>query len=302
MEPAYSQEGALARMEAVSSSPARAWALLVRFVHRKPLGALGGLVMCAFVVAAIAASLLAPYSPEEIHRLQRFEPPSAHFVLGTDHLGRDILSRIIFGAQISLMVGVAAVAMGTSLGTVLGLISGYAGGKVDAVIQRAIETVMAFPLLVLALTLVTALGPSIWNVTIAISVILLPEAARVIRGQTLSIKENQYVDAAKAVGCTNTRIVFRHILPQCVASAIVLASVQFGYAIVVEATLSFLGVGTPPPAASWGAMLSGLSRLYLEKAPWIAIFPGLALSAAVFGINLFGDALRDVLDPRLRGR
>ncbi|MEK7874435.1 MAG: ABC transporter permease, partial [Chloroflexota bacterium] len=292
MEPAYSQEGALARMEPVSASPARAWALLLRFVRRKPLGALGALAMCAFVVVAIAASLLAPYNPEEVHRQNRFEPPGTQYALGTDHLGRDILSRIFFGAQVSLMVGAAAVAMGTSLGTVLGLISGYAGGKVDAVIQRAIETVMAFPLLVMALTLVTALGPSIWIVTIAISAILLPEAARVIRGQTLSVKENQYVDAARAVGCTNTRIVFRHILPQCVASAIVLASVQFGYAIVVEATLSFLGVGTPPPAASWGAMLSGMSRLYLEKAPWIAIFPGLALSAAVFGINLFGDALR----------
>ncbi|MBI4308510.1 MAG: ABC transporter permease [Chloroflexi bacterium] len=302
MEPPYFQEGALARMEAVSPSPARAWALLARFVRRKPLGALGGLVMCAFVVAAIAASLLAPYSPEEIHRQQRFEPPGAQFVLGTDHLGRDILSRIIFGAQVSLLVGATAVVTGTSLGTVLGVVSGYAGGKIDALIQRAIETVMAFPLLVLALTLVTALGPSLWNVTIAISVILLPEAARVIRGQALSVKENQYVEAARAVGCTNTRIVFRHILPQCVASAIVLASVQLGYAIVVEATLSFLGVGTPPPETSWGAMLSGLSRLYLEKAPWMAIFPGVALTATVFGVNLFGDALRDVLDPRLRGR
>ncbi|MDO8531232.1 MAG: ABC transporter permease [Dehalococcoidia bacterium] len=273
---------------------------LVRFAQRKPLGALGALLLLMMVFIAVAAPVISPYDPIDVFADKRFTPPGREFLLGTDHVGRDILSRIFYGAQVSLYVGVLSVAIGTTAGCITGLISGYFGKHVDAIIQRAVDTIMAFPILVLALLVVTVLGSSAENVVIAVSVVLFPQGARVVRSAVLAVKGSEYVTAARAVGATDTRIMFLHILPQCVAPYIVLATAQLGWAIVVEATLSFLGVGTPPPWPSWGNMLSGLARTYIEQTPWLAVFPGVALSLSVFGVNLLGDALRDVLDPRLK--
>ena len=273
---------------------------LVRFAQRKPLGALGALLLLMMAFIAVAAPVISPYDPIDVFADKRFTPPGREFLLGADHVGRDILSRIFYGAQVSLYVGVLSVAIGTTAGCITGLISGYFGKRVDAIIQRAVDTIMAFPILILALLVVTVLGSSAENIVIAVSVVLFPQGARVVRSAVLAVKGSEYVTAARAVGATDTRIMFVHVLPQCVAPYIVLATAQLGWAIVVEATLSFLGVGTPPPWPSWGNMLSGLARTYIEQAPWLAIFPGVALSLSVFGVNLLGDALRDVLDPRLK--
>ena len=273
---------------------------VISFALRKPLGALGGLLLLGMAFIAVAAPVISPYDPLDVFANKRFSLPGGEFVLGSDHVGRDILSRIFYGAQVSLYVGLLSVVIGTTAGSITGLISGYFGGKVDAVIQRFVDTIMAFPILILALLVVTVLGSSANNVVIAVSVVLFPQGARIVRAAVLAVRESEYVTAARVVGGGDTRIMFLHILPQCVAPYIVLATAQLGWAIVVEASLSFLGVGTPPPWPSWGNMLSGLSRTYIEQAPWLAVFPGVALSLSVFGVNLLGDALRDVLDPRLK--
>ncbi|MEK7681967.1 MAG: ABC transporter permease, partial [Chloroflexota bacterium] len=226
--------------------------------------------------------------------------PSLRFWLGADELGRDVLSRVLYGTRLSLYVGLVSVLLGTTIGAGVGVISGYMGKKVDILLQRIIDTVMAFPTLILALAIVAVLGPSLNNVVIAVSVVLIPRGARVLRSAALSVKENPYIEAARAIGCSNTRVLLRHVLPQCMAPYIIVATAAIGWAITVEATLNFLGVGAPPPTPSWGAMLSGAGRQHLETSPWIAISPGVALSLTVFGFSLLGDALRDVLDPRLR--
>ncbi|MEK7872769.1 MAG: ABC transporter permease, partial [Chloroflexota bacterium] len=227
---------------------------LVRFAQRKPLGALGALLLLMMAFIAVAAPVISPYDPIDVFADKRFTPPGREFLLGADHVGRDILSRIFYGAQVSLYVGVLSVAIGTTAGCITGLISGYFGKRVDAIIQRAVDTIMAFPILILALLVVTVLGSSAENIVIAVSVVLFPQGARVVRSAVLAVKGSEYVTAARAVGATDTRIMFVHVLPQCVAPYIVLATAQLGWAIVVEATLSFLGVGTPPPWPSWGNM------------------------------------------------
>ena len=293
------QHGAAERL---GRGPTRsALAGLVRFGRQRPLGGIGLLLVLAASVTAGFAPVLSPFDPLELHQGQGFVPPGARFWLGTDNLGRDILSRILYGGRVSLYVGLLSVVVGNTLGSLAGLVSAYLGGMLDTTLQRLVDAVMAFPLLVLALTIVAVLGPSVNNVVAAISVILFPQAARVIRSTVLSVKENPYIDAAQAIGAGQTRIIFVHILPQCMAPYIVLASIAVGWAIVVEASISFLGAGPPPPTPTWGGMLSGAARLYGETAPWMVIFPGLAISLAVFGFNLLGDALRDALDPRLRG-
>lgn len=271
------------------------------FARRKPLGAAGGVIVVGLVLVATLAPLLAPFNPYKQYLEDVFRPPGAPYFLGTDDLGRDILSRIIWGARVSLYVGLLAVISGTTVGGVAGLVSGYVGGKMDMLLQRLMDALMSFPTLILALSIMAALGTSLSNVVIAIAIVEIPRASRVMRSTSLSVKEMQYVEASRAVGSSGWRIVFRHVLPNCLAPYIVLATAELGAAIIVEASLSFLGLGTPPPEPSWGGMLARSGRSYLERAPWIAIFPGLVMSMVVFGFNLLGDAVRDIWDPRLRG-
>jgi peptide/nickel transport system permease protein len=273
-----------------------------RFVTRKPLGAAGGALMVLMVMCAVFAEPLATHDPIATDAAHTLAPPGVEHFLGSDHLGRDIYSRIIYGARISLVVGVMSTLLGSVLGGIIGLLSAYFGGKTDLISQRVLDILQGLPLLVLALVMSAALGPAVHNVIIAISVPIIPRAARVIRASVLSIREMQYVEAARALGLRHLRIAFGHILPNTIGPFIVLTTAQLGSAVLVEATLSFLGLGVPEPYPSWGRMLSVSAAEYAQKAPWLVIFPGLAISLAVFGSNLLGDALRDTLDPRLRGR
>jgi peptide/nickel transport system permease protein len=276
-------------------------AALLYFVRRYPLGALGGAILLALILTAIFAPWIAPHDPQETSVALQYAPPGSARILGGDQLGRDVLSRLIYGARISLSVGLLSVGIGVTAGTLIGIFSAYAGGTVDLVVQRLVDALMAFPPIILALGLMAALGASMNNVVIALVVILLPGTTRVIRSQTLSIKELDYVLAARASSASSVRIMLRHILPNVAATYIVLSTITLGFAIVVEAALSFLGVGIPPDVPTWGGMLTlGASR-YINTAPWLAIFPGIAITLVVFAINLLGDALRDVLDPKLRG-
>jgi peptide/nickel transport system permease protein len=280
---------------------AGAWTVLTRFCRKKPLGAAGGAIMLVIVLTALFADQLQTYDPIATDPAQSLAPPSWEHWLGSDHLGRDIYSRIVHGARVSLIVGLASTLLGSVLGGIIGLLSGYVGGKTDLVAQRVMDILQGLPLLVLALVMSASLGPSIPNVVLAISIPIIPRAARVIRSSVLSIREMQYVEAARAMGLRHLRIAFRHILPNTIGPFIVLGTAQLGGAILVEAALSFLGVGVPEPYPSWGRMLSVSAAEYAQKAPWLVLFPGIAISLAVFGSNLLGDALRDTLDPRLRG-
>jgi peptide/nickel transport system permease protein len=280
---------------------------LIKLASRKPLGAAGAVVLIGLILVAILAPVIAPYNPYQFNLNERglpirMQPPNATFLFGTDPLGRDVLSRIIYGARISLVVGFLSVAIGTILGTIIGLASGYWEGKVDQILQRAVDTLMAIPGIVLALTVVSVLGQSLLNIILVIGLVIAPGASRVVRGTVLSVKQNTYIEAARVAGASQWRIVIRHILPNVFAPVLVIATVWLGNAIVIEAALSFLGLGTPPPTPAWGGMLSGEGRRNLEIAPYLAIFPGLAISVVVLAFNMLGDALRDLLDPRLRER
>ncbi len=283
------------------------WYGIVRFARKKPLGAIGGLVFLSLVTMAIVAPLISPYDPNEPHPIDRLTAPGSAsrtgniYALGTDYLGRDLLSRLIYGSRVSLYVGVFTVLIGTTLGSILGMTSGYVLGWFDLIAQRFVDGMLAFPGLVLALVIVTTLGPGLTNSIIAITVGVIVSESRIVRGYTLSIKQNMYVDAARAVGCSDFRIVLRHILPNVAAPIVILGSVLLAGSIIFEASLSFLGLGTQPPTPSWGRMLSTEGRVYMEAAPWLAILPGLVISSVVLGINFLGDAIRDYWDPRLRG-
>ena len=272
-----------------------------RLAAQKPLGAIAGVFLIIMILAAVFAELVAPYGPYEIDPRNGFLSPSATYLMGTDQIGRDHFSRIVFGARVSLQVGGLAVGIGMTIATLVGATSALVGGRTDAVIQRFSDALQTIPGIILAMALVSVLGPSTLNVMLAITVVIVPFNQRVVRGATLGIKENVYIEAARAVGASETRILFRHILPNVMATVIVLSSLVFGFAILIEAALSFLGLGTPPPTPSWGMMLSSDGRDFMERAPWLTIFPGLAITFAVLAFNLFGDALRDILDPRLRG-
>jgi peptide/nickel transport system permease protein len=274
---------------------------LARFCRKKPLGAAGGVIMLVIFLTALFADQLQTYDPIATDSVNTLARPGRDHFLGSDHLGRDIYSRIVHGARVSLIVGLASTLMGSILGGIIGLLSGYAGGKTDLITQRVMDILQGLPLLVLALVMSASLGPSVQNVVIAISIPIIPRAARVIRSSVLSIREMQYVEAARAIGLRHLRIAFRHILPNTIGPFIVLCTAQLGSAILVEAALSFLGLGVPEPYPSWGRMLSVSAAEYAQKAPWLVLFPGVAISLAVFGSNLLGDALRDTLDPRLRG-
>jgi peptide/nickel transport system permease protein len=275
---------------------------VIRFVRGKPLGAFGAALVLMMGLAAILAPFITFHDPYTGNYADAFSAPGAKYWLGTDQAGRDIFTRIVYGARTALLVGFGASFLGCTFGALFGVVSAYFGGKVDIILQRILDAIMGFPLLVLALAIVTVLGPSITNVIIAITFPIMPRAARVVRSTALSIKENQYIDAARAVGASDARIILLHMLPNTVAPYLIILTAQLGVAILTEASLSFLGVGLAEPTPSWGLMLSGAATLFAEKAPWMPIFPGLAISMAVFGFNLFGDSLRDVLDPKLRGR
>jgi ABC-type dipeptide/oligopeptide/nickel transport system permease subunit len=268
--------------------------------RRKPLGAVSFVIIAVLLLAAVFADVLAPYGPYELS-VDVFERPSAYHLMGTDEIGRDVFSRVVHGARISLFVGVVAVGLGTLAGSFVGLISGYFGGKLDTVLQRIVDIIMAFPGLVLALMVVSILGTGTYKSTVAIAVVLIPGAARVVRGVVLSVKERPFVEAARSMGCTDAQILRRHVIRNVLAPVIILASITLGNAILIEASLSFLGLGTPLQKPSWGAMLAGTGRRFMEVAPWLALFPGLAISITVLAFNLLGDAVRDLMDPRLRG-
>lgn len=270
-------------------------------VTRKYLGTFGATVLIAMILAAVLADVIAPYDPVAQHLPDKLKAPSAQYILGTDQFGRDLLSRLIYGARTSLYVGIGVVLLGTGAATILGIISGYFGGKLDIIFQRFVDAVQSIPSLVLLLTIVAVIGPGILNIIMALAFRQSISESRIVRSAVLGIKENQYMDAARAVGASSPRILLFYVFPNVTAPIIVLASLTLGQAILAEATLSFLGFGVPPPHATWGSLLSDEGRRFMIAAPWMAIFPGLALSLAVFGINMFGDGLRDVLDPRLRG-
>jgi len=269
-------------------------------IRRKPLGAVSAAVLVALVLTAIFADVLAPFDPVETRPEIRLQAPSWAHPFGTDDIGRDVLSRVIHGARISLWVGLLAVGIGTVAGMIIGLLCGYCEGRLDLVLQRVMDAIQAIPGLVLALAIVSVLKPSTTNAMLAIAIVIIPGNSRIVRGAVLSTKQNRYVEAAHAIGCRHPRIILSHILPNVTAPILVIASIWLGNAILIEATLSFLGLGTQPPTASWGLMLSSTGRAFMEQAPWLAIFPGLAISLAVLGFNLFGDTLRDAWDPKLR--
>ena len=273
---------------------------LSRLFREKPLGAAGLIIVIVFLFVGIFANVLAPHGMNNNNLRHRLEGPSVQFPLGTDHFGRDQLSRIIYGARISMIVGLASSALAVFVATILGLISGYWGGKFDILLQRFVDAIMCFPFLFLVLTLMSLLGPGLIQIIIVLGIPWGIANIRTIRGTVMSIKENEYVVAAKSLGCSTWRILWRHILPQLWATIIVLFTITVGGAIVSEATVSFLGYGIPPPQPSWGGMLSWEGKRYMARAPLLAVFPGLCLAIVVYGVNMFGDAMRDLLDPRLR--
>jgi peptide/nickel transport system permease protein len=265
-----------------------------------PLGAAGAVILIAFVLTAIFAGSLSPFDPTLTNSGASLAKPGAAHWLGADFMGRDVFSRIVGGSRISLAVGLGSISLGCLVGVPIGLMSGYFGGWLDLTIQRFIDMMQSLPLLVTALVMAAALGPSLRNTIIAIAIPLVPSIARIVRSNTLALKEMPFVEAARAIGLSETWIAIRHVLPNTLAPLIVLVTAQFGAAILVEASLSFLGLGVPEPYPSWGRMLSESAAEYMRAAPWLVIFPGLAISLVVFGANLLGDALRDMLDPRLR--
>ena len=285
------------------------------FSKKKPLGAIGGIIFLGLVIVAIIAPLIAPFDAKEVHVVYKYAGPGTTCAdetscrestgktlwLGGDQLGRDTLSRLVYGARISLYVSLISVGIGVTAGALIGIISAYFGGVVDLAFQRVVDTFMAFPAIILALAIVAVAGASLQNVILALIVIFVPGASRIVRSQALAVKERDYILAARALGATNARIILRHIMPNCMAPYIVFATANLGVAIVVEASLSFLGVGTPPDIPSWGSMLAITGGELVSVSPWLVVFPSITISLAVFGFNLLGDAIRDVLDPRLRG-
>ncbi|MFQ5946618.1 MAG: ABC transporter permease, partial [Anaerolineae bacterium] len=272
---------------------------VVRFARRKPLGASGAAVVILMILAAIFAPGIAPYDPLETDYAGQFTPPGAGHWLGSDSFGRDVLSRIIYGSQTALLVGFVASFFGATLGLVLGVASAYFGGRIDLLVQRIMDVFISVPLIILALAVVTILGTGVEKVILAIIVPMVPRAARICRSNALAIREVPYVDAARACGFGHRRIILRHMLPNVMAPYLIILTAFLGQAILLEASLSFLGLGVQEPTPAWGLMLQGGAEEYAESAPWMAIFPGLAITLAVFAFNLFGDSLRDVLDPRL---
>lgn len=272
-----------------------------RLAREKPLGLAGGIVVLIMLVLGIFADVLAPYGYNDIDLKHRFVAPSAEYPLGTDNLGRDELSRIIYGARISVIVGLGASAIATAIATFIGLVSGFLGGKFDIIVQRLVDAWLSFPALILLLMGMALIGPGITQITLVLGIAVGIGGSRIIRSGVMAIRQNIYIDAARSIGASTPRILFRHLLPNVVPLIIVFFTVGIAGMIIGEASLSFLGFGVPPPEPSWGGMLSAEGRAFMYQAPWLALWPGLALTIVVYGINVFGDAVRDLVDPRLRG-
>ena len=289
-----------AELAAAGANVKSRWGAVRFFIRRYPLGAAGALIMAIFLFAAAFAPWLTVYDPLSTNAAASLARPGAAHWLGCDFMGRDVWARIMYGARISLMVSIGSMLLGSGIGVTVGLLSGYLLGWFDLITQRILEMMQALPLLVMAIIMAAALGPSLPNTIVAIAIPLVPYVARVIRSSTLTLREQPFVEAAKAIGMPEMRIAIRHVLPNTLSPLIVLATAQLGSAILVEATLSFLGLGVPEPHPSWGRMLSESAAEYVRTAPWLVVFPGLAISFVVFGTNLLGDALRDLLDPRQR--
>jgi peptide/nickel transport system permease protein len=294
-----------APIDAIVESPAedrRAawWSGVLTFARRRPLGAIGALIVVVMLVVAVMASWIAPNDPVAVDFAAMLARPNAKHWLGTDAFGRDVLSRLIFGSQTALLVGFGSALLGATAGAILGVGSAYFGGRIDLYLQRFMDIFLSFPLIILALAIVSILGNTLPNVIMAITIPMIPRCALVIRSSALAIREMPYVDAARAAGFGHARIVLRHMLPNVMAPYLIMVTAFLGQAILLEASLSFLGLGVQEPTASWGLMLRGAAVDFAETAPWMAVFPGLAISLSVFAFNLFGDSLRDALDPRLR--
>lgn len=273
------------------------------FIQRRPLGAVGLFLMLLMIFAAVLADRIAPYDPTAISFKDLLAPPSADHIFGTDNFGRDVFSRVLFGARTALLVGFVASVVGCTAGLVLGIVGAYVGGRTDEIIQRLMDVLLSFPLIVIAIAVVAALGTGedkIGNVIAAITVPIIPRVSRVVRSSALSVVQMPYIEATRSIGTRAMRIMFRHVAPNVFAPYLIMMTAFLGQAILLEASLSFLGLGVFEPTPSWGLMLRGAGMQFLERAPWLAIAPGIAISMAVFGFNLFGDSLRDALDPRLR--
>ena len=274
---------------------------LVRLVREKPLGAVGGAVFLVFLLCGIFADFLAPYGVNETNMEHRLEAPSWDFPLGTDHLGRDVLSRILIGAQLSMIVAFLAAGFATVVSLAIGVVSGYFGGKTDMVVQRGVDAWMTFPDLVLLIVIISVVGPGVVQIVVVLGLLYGIAGSRIVRGAVISVKENMYTHAAQSIGARTWHILIRHIVPNVMPVVIVLFTTRIGAVILTEAGLSFLGLGVPPPAPTWGSMLSGTGRTYMYLGAWLALAPGLCLTIVVYAINVYGDALRDLLDPRMRG-
>ena len=275
--------------------------LLVRLVREKPLGAIGGLIFLVLLFVGVFADFIAYEGENVIHPIDRLQSASPKYWFGTDQIGRDLFSRMVYGAQLSVIVAFSATTLSIIISIAIGLSTGYIGGKFDLVVQRFVDAWMRFPDLIILIVAVSVLGPGVWQVVLVLGLLFGIAGSRIIRGAVMSVKENVYVQASRSIGTPSHMVVFKHILPNVMAPIIVLFTTRLAAVILAESGLSFLGLGIPPPAPSWGGMLSLDGRTYMFQAPWLAIAPGVAITVVVYGINVFGDALRDLLDPRMRG-
>lgn len=289
----------------IAARPARAPNPLLRFVERlfreKPFGAIAGVIFVLFVLCGLFADQLAPYGFNQISPIERMKPPSWKHWFGTDNLGRDLLSRCLYGARLSVIISLSAAFLATLISIAIGMTTGYLGGRIDMIGQRFVDAYMSFPELVILIAVVSVLGPGMFQIIGVLSLVLGIAGSRIIRSATLSVRENMYVHAAQSIGASTWRILWRHILPNILPPIIVLFTTRVGAAILIESGLAFLGLGVPPPAPTWGGLLSGSGRSYMFQGPWLVLAPGLCLTTVVFATNVFGDALRDLLDPRMRG-
>lgn len=274
---------------------------IVRLFREKPLGAAGGVLFVLFLLCGIFADVLAPYGMNQISPRERLQAPSLKHLFGTDNLGRDMLSRCLYGAQLSVIIGFTAAALATFISIIVGILTGYIGGKFDLVMQRFVDAWMSFPDLIILLVVVSVLGPGMFQIIGTLGCLLGIAGSRIIRSAVVSEREHMYVHAAQSIGASTKRILWRHILPNIMPPIIVLFTTRVGTVILAESGLSFLGLGVPPPAPTWGGMLSGSGRTFMFQGPWLALAPGLCLTVVVYSTNIFGDALRDLLDPRMRG-